>query len=214
MKRFRNVILAGICVLSLTVSVYADHSEKTELPQSSTDYYMTVDSGGIGVDIYPETSNKSEKLNNATVEDGTVLHIEGETEKNGKNWGYTEYNGIHGYVPLDELRPSKDEELKADAVSADIGTGAETDINEKKVNKNQVTEKEKDTSETEKANAEKTDADDASEDSPQKEARPVNGTMAKSFKQDNIWYENPFLWIGAATVLGIIGILGYHLKKR
>ena len=76
---------------------------KVEAPADTTDYYMTVDSGGVGVDIYPSTDGKGEKLNDKTVRDGTVLHIEGETEKNGETWGYTEYNGRYGYVPLEEL---------------------------------------------------------------------------------------------------------------
>ena len=121
MKGFIRLAAAGALILSLSVPVYADKSAKTELPAETTDYYMTVDSGGVGVDIYPETDSKSEKLNGTTIEDGTVLHIEGETEKNGENWGYTEYKGGYGYVPLDELRPSKDEELAQAGI-----TGKET----------------------------------------------------------------------------------------
>ena len=113
MKRCKGVLLAGMLVLSMSVPVYADKSVvvKVEAPADTTDYYMTVDSGGVGVDIYPSTDGKGEKLNDKTVRDGTVLHIEGETEKNGETWGYTEYNGRYGYVPLEELRPSKDAEL-------------------------------------------------------------------------------------------------------
>ena len=116
MKRVRYIFAAGVvsAAMAMSIPVYADRSGKVELPQDNTDYYMTVDSGGVGVDIYPETSDKSEKLNDKTVEDGTVLHIEGETEKNGESWGYTEYNGTHGYVPLDELRPSKEDEIAAE----------------------------------------------------------------------------------------------------
>lgn len=113
MRRCKGVFLAGMLVLSMSVPVYADKSvvAKVEAPADTTDYYMTVDSGGVGVDIYPSTDGKGEKLNDKTVRDGTVLHIEGETEKNGETWGYTEYNGRYGYVPLEELRPSKDAEL-------------------------------------------------------------------------------------------------------
>ena len=113
MRRCKGVLLAGMLVLSMSVPVYADKSVvvKVEAPADTTDYYMTVDSGGVGVDIYPSTDGKGEKLNDKTVRDGTVLHIEGETEKNGETWGYTEYNGRYGYVPLEELRPSKDAEL-------------------------------------------------------------------------------------------------------
>ena len=44
--------------------------------------------------------------------------------------------------------------------------------------------------------------------------KPVNGTAATSFKEENSWYKSPFIWIGIATVVAVIGILGYHLKKR
>ena len=110
MRRCKGVLLAGMLVLSMSVPVYADKSVvvKVEAPADTTDYYMTVDSGGVGVDIYPSTDGKGEKLNDKTVRDGTVLHIEGETEKNGETWGYTEYNGRYGYVPLEELRPSNE----------------------------------------------------------------------------------------------------------
>ena len=86
MRRCKGVLLAGMLVLSMSVPVYADKSVvvKVEAPADTTDYYMTVDSGGVGVDIYPSTDEKGEKLNDKTVKDGTVLHIEGETEKNGE----------------------------------------------------------------------------------------------------------------------------------
>lgn len=313
MKRCRGIILAGVLALSLTVPVRADRSVKTELPQDTTDYYMTVDSGGIGVDIYPGTSSKGEKLNGATVKDGTVLHIEGETEKNGETWGYTEYNGTHGYVPLDELRPSKDAELAAAGVrSNDSGNAVQNDSTEgsEKENsgtENSVTGTDKTTqnsdnaaekrvgnpgvsatdstvqqnsdsksgddwdSNTESAgekiagtaeadnnatagnnnstsddnsgragnteaevsgntntenasepgSAETTEAGSASssdtsstDGTEEPDAKHVNGTAAKSFKEDSSWYQNPFIWIGIVTVLAAAGILGYHLKKR
>ena len=126
MKRCKGVLLAGMLVLSMSVPVYADKSVvvKVEAPADTTDYYMTVDSGGVGVDIYPSTDGKGEKLNDKTVRDGTVLHIEGETEKNGETWGYTEYNGRYGYVSLEELRPSKDAELAKAGIAG--GTEKET----------------------------------------------------------------------------------------
>lgn len=329
MRKGTGTLLAGLLMLSMSTSVYADKSVKTELPQESTDYYMTVDSGGIGVDIYPETSDKSEKLNNKTVEDGTVLHIAGETEKNGEIWGYTEYNGTHGYVPLDELRPSTEDELKASAVgtgtnstveenaagTSATGTdstseknvtgnsetagnaaakkdgtkAAESDINStsnengveisaagtnsasekdaadasdsdtdpvtKKeeaessdsdkdsatkenentaeastsaTDTNSTSEKdaadasasdtnpasEKDATETSSASSDSTTKEKTGEESETTDSKPVNGTAAKSFKEDRAWYGNPFVWIGGVTVLAVIGILGYHLRKH
>lgn len=230
MKRCKGVLLAGMLVLSMSVPVYADKSVvvKVEAPADTTDYYMTVDSGGVGVDIYPSTDGKGEKLNDKTVRDGTVLHIEGETEKNGETWGYTEYNGRYGYVPLEELRPSKDAELAKAGIAG--GTEKETSA----VNQGDAS----DTQDSAAGETQGPPAGTASTGSSQAQSgevqgppaadgtteggesadeavtKPVNGTAATSFKEENSWYKSPFIWIGIATVLAVIGILGYHLKKR
>lgn len=307
MRRCKGVLLAGMLVLSMSVPVYADKSVvvKVEAPADSTDYYMTVDSGGIGVDIYPSTDEKGEKLNDKTVKDGTVLHIEGETEKNGETWGYTEYNGRYGYVPLEELRPSKDAELAKAGIAGSTeketsgvkqggasdtqnssagetqgeaaGTGsaqaqngeesrtsAGTDSTDNSQSQNgegpgasagtdstgssQAQNGEgpgtsAGTDSTDSSQAQRGEvqgppaasdstgsaqaqsgevqgppaADGATEGGESAEeavTKPVNGTAATSFKEENSWYKSPFIWIGIATVLAVIGILGYHLKKR
>ena len=230
MRRCKGVLLAGMLMLSMSVPVYADKSVvvKVEAPADTTDYYMTVDSGGVGVDIYPSTDGKGEKLNDKTVRDGTVLHIEGETEKNGETWGYTKYNGRYGYVPLEELRPSKDAEL------AKAGIAGSTEKETSAVNQGDAS----DTQDSAAGEGQGTSAGTASTGSSQAQSgevqgppaadgtteggksadeavtKPVNGTAATSFKEENSWYKSPFIWIGIATVLAVIGILGYHLKKR
>ena len=250
MRRCKGVLLAGMLVLSMSVPVYADKSVvvKVEAPADTTDYYMTVDSGGVGVDIYPSTDGKGEKLNDKTVRDGTVLHIEGETEKNGETWGYTKYNGRYGYVPLEELRPSKDAELAKAGIAG--GTEKETSA----VNQGDASDTQDsaagegqgasagtastDESQTQRGEVQGPPAGTASTGSSQAQSgevqgppaadgtteggesadeavtKPVNGTAATSFKEENSWYKSPFIWIGIATVLAVIGILGYHLKKR
>ena len=290
MRRCKGVLLAGMLVLSMSVPVYADKSVvvKVEAPADTTDYYMTVDSGGVGVDIYPSTDEKGEKLNDKTVKDGTVLHIEGETEKNGETWGYTEYNGRYGYVPLEELRPSKDAELVegrnrrehgerdfrseagrsiryAELLSRrnsggssgmdntgnaqvqngeEPGTSAETDSTGSSQSQNgegpgtsagtdstgsaqaqngevQGPPAASDSTDSSQAQSGEVQGPPAAEGTTEggdyaEEAvtKPVNGTAATSFKEENSWYKSPFIWIGIATVLAVIGILGYHLKKR
>ena len=250
MKRCKGVLLAGMLVLSMSVPVYADKSVvvKVEAPADTTDYYMTVDSGGVGVDIYPSTDGKGEKLNDKTVRDGTVLHIEGETEKNGETWGYTEYNGRYGYVPLEELRPSKDAEL------AKAGIAGSTEKETSAVNQGDASDTQNSAAGETQGKAAGTDntgssqaqngegqgtsagtdntgnsqaqngegqgasaADGTTEGGKSADeavTKPVNGTAATSFKEENSWYKSPFIWIGIATVLAVIGILGYHLKKR
>ena len=270
MKRCKGVLLAGMLVLSMSVPVYADKSVvvKVEAPADTTDYYMTVDSGGVGVDIYPSTDGKGEKLNDKTVRDGTVLHIEGETEKNGETWGYTKYNGRYGYVPLEELRPSKDAELakagiagsteketsavnqgdasdtQNSAAGATQGEAAGTDSTDSPQAQNgegqgaSAGTDNTGSSQAQNGEGQGTSAGTASTDESQAQrgevqgppasdgtteggesadeavTKPVNGTVATSFEEENSWYKSPFIWIGIATVLAVIGILGYHLKKR
>ena len=250
MKRCKGVLLAGMLVLSMSVPVYADKSVvvKVEAPADTTDYYMTVDSGGVGVDIYPSTDGKGEKLNDKTVRDGTVLHIEGETEKNGETWGYTKYNGRYGYVPLEELRPSKDAELAKAGIAGGteketsaVNQGDASDTQDSAAGEGQGTSAgtaSTDESQTQRGEVQGPPAGTASTASSQAQSgevqgppaadgtteggesadeavtKPVNGTAATSFKEENSWYKSPFIWIGIATVLAVIGILGYHLKKR
>lgn len=250
MRRCKGVILAGMLVLSMSVPVYADKSVvvKVEAPADTTDYYMTVDSGGVGVDIYPSTDGKGEKLNDKTVRDGTVLHIEGETEKNGETWGYTKYNGRYGYVPLEELRPSKDAELAKAGIAGGteketsaVNQGDASDTQDSAAGEGQGTSAgtaSTDESQTQRGEVQGPPAGTASTGSSQAQSgevqgppaadgtteggesadeavtKPVNGTAATSFKEENSWYKSPFIWIGIATVLAVIGILGYHLKKR
>lgn len=250
MKRCKGVLLAGMLVLSMSIPVYADKSVvvKVEAPADTTDYYMTVDSGGVGVDIYPSTDGKGEKLNDKTVRDGTVLHIEGETEKNGETWGYTEYNGRYGYVPLEELRPSKDAELAKAGIAGGteketsaVNQGDASDTQNSAAGEGQGTSAgtaSTGSSQAQNGEGQGTSAGMASTDESQAQSgevqgppaadgateggesteeavtKPVNGTAATSFKEENSWYKSPFIWIGIATVLAVIGILGYHLKKR
>lgn len=250
MRRCKGVFLAGMLVLSMSVPVYADKSvvAKVEAPADTTDYYMTVDSGGVGVDIYPSTDGKGEKLNDKTVRDGTVLHIEGETEKNGETWGYTEYNGRYGYVPLEELRPSKDAELAKAGIAGSteketsaVNQGDASDTQDSAAGEGQGTSAgmaSTDESQAQRGEVQGPPAGTASTGSSQAQSgevqgppaadgtteggesadeavtKPVNGTAATSFKEENSWYKSPFIWIGIATVLAVIGILGYHLKKR
>ena len=250
MKRCKGVLLAGMLVLSMSVPVYADKSVvvKVEAPADTTDYYMTVDSGGVGVDIYPSTDGKGEKLNDKTVRDGTVLHIEGETEKNGETWGYTKYNGRYGYVPLEELRPSKDAELAKAGIAGGteketsaVNQGDASDTQDSAAGEGQGTSAgtaSTGSSQAQKGEVQGPPAGTASTGSSQAQSgevqgppaadgtteggesadeavtKPVNGTAATSFKEENSWYKSPFIWIGIATVLAVIGILGYHLKKR
>lgn len=147
-------------------------------------------------------------------------------------------------MPLDELRPSKDEELAAAGITkgtgADsAGTGSEQGLNDQ-TGSSETRQEPNDGIAVSGTPRESDDSTDVSgtekevssggtgevygpavqispvstEEQEETDAKPVNGSVAKSFKETKVWYRNPFIWIGTATALAVIGIFGYHLKKR
>ena len=111
-RRFGTVIAMVLCFILTVVSVYADDG-KGQNPDYVTDYYMIVQSTQGGVDIYDEADTQSVKLNDSKIPNGTAIHVLG--EKNGadnKKWAYTQYHGMNGYVPMDDLDPASREEGK------------------------------------------------------------------------------------------------------
>ena len=109
-RRFGTVIAMVLCFILTVVSVYADDG-KDQNPDYVTDYYMIVQSTQGGVDIYDEADTQSVKLNDSKIPNGTAIHVLG--EKNGvdnKKWAYTQYHGMNGYVPMNDLDPASREE--------------------------------------------------------------------------------------------------------
>ena len=105
MKKCMRTFLTLLFCLMMTVNVYADEAGKSQKPDIITDYYMVVESPDGGVDFYSGASFDSTKLNNAQIPNGTAFHIEGEkTDENQRVWGYTQYSGMYGYVPEDDLK--------------------------------------------------------------------------------------------------------------
>lgn len=106
MKNKLGVLLALILSFCMTVSVWADAG----LPQNvdyKTDYYMIVESKDGGVDIYSEPRLDSSKLNDEQIPNGTAIHVEGERKTDdGKLWAYGQYQGMYGFVPMDDLKPA------------------------------------------------------------------------------------------------------------
>ncbi|MDO4337019.1 MAG: SH3-like domain-containing protein [Eubacteriales bacterium] len=124
MEKIRNVCLALLLGILMTVSVFADDNEAQKV-DFSTDYYMIVESPDGGINIYSTADSEQPKLNNELIPNGTALHIEGEYEdESSRGWGYTEYHGMQGYVPLDDCRPSG----KQEAINSDLGLAETADV--------------------------------------------------------------------------------------
>lgn len=109
MKKIIKSFLVVLLGLLMSVNVMADVQQEKQNPDYTTDYYMIVESKDGGIDIYALPDLNSTKLNDSQIPNGTALHIEGETEdeENNRTWGYTEYHGMYGYVPLDDCKPAQ-----------------------------------------------------------------------------------------------------------
>lgn len=109
MKKMIKSVLVMLLGLLMSVNVMADVQQEKQNPDYTTDYYMIVESKAGGIDIYSLPDLNSAKLNDEQIPNGTALHIEGETEDqaDGRTWGYTEYHGMYGYVPLDDCKPAQ-----------------------------------------------------------------------------------------------------------
>ena len=109
MKKIIKSFLIVLLGLLMSVNVMADVQQEKQNPDYTTDYYMIVESKDGGIDIYAQPDLNSTKLNDSQIPNGTALYIEGETEdeENNRTWGYTEYHGMHGYVPLDDCKPAQ-----------------------------------------------------------------------------------------------------------
>ena len=109
MKKTGMIWLIALMCMFFPVNVWADISDKKTEPDIKTDYYMIVESKQGGIDIYAHPDLESAKLNEELIPNGTSLHIEGEVEDtaHSRTWGYVQYHGMYGYVPLDDCRPAQ-----------------------------------------------------------------------------------------------------------
>ena len=106
MKKKWGMILVLLCSFILAINVWADDGG-SQSPEYATDYYMIVQSPDGGVDIYSEADPESNKLNDEQIVNGTAIHIKGEkTGTDDHKWGYTQYHGMNGYVPMNDLNPT------------------------------------------------------------------------------------------------------------
>ena len=108
MKKKTGIWFAAILCMIISVTVSADVQNKQTEPDYKTDYYMIVESKAGGIDIYANPDLEAAKLSEEMIPNGTALHIEGEVEDetHKRTWGYVQYHGMNGFVPLDDCRPA------------------------------------------------------------------------------------------------------------
>ena len=97
-----GVLLAGLMVIALPAQVYADAAvEDFWNTAYSVDYDVTVSAPDGGVNLRYGAGVKYDKILEGMIPNGTVLHIRQVAKAdNGKEWGYTTYNGLKGWIFL------------------------------------------------------------------------------------------------------------------
>lgn len=125
MKRRLGTIAALLLwVILTTVNIWADDG-KGQDPDYVTDYYMVVQSAEGGINIYAESDPQSEILNDQLIINGTAIHIQGEKDgTDNKKWAYTQYHGMNGYIPMDDLKPV----TRSEAIKEEINTLGGKDV--------------------------------------------------------------------------------------
>ncbi|GAA6276593.1 hypothetical protein F170042I7_27790 [Blautia caecimuris] len=128
MKKKTEIWFAAILCMIISVTVSADVQNKQTQPDYKTDYYMIVESKAGGIDIYANPDLEAAKLSEEMIPNGTALHIEGEVEDetHKRTWGYVQYHGMNGFVPLDDCRPAAS---RQEAIDSELYLAGRDNVN-------------------------------------------------------------------------------------
>ena len=128
MKKKTGIWFAAILCMIISVTVSADVQNKQTQPDYKTDYYMIVESKAGGIDIYANPDLEAAKLSEEMIPNGTALHIEGEVEDetHKRTWGYVQYHGMNGFVPLDDCRPAAS---RQEAIDSELYLAGRDNVN-------------------------------------------------------------------------------------
>lgn len=103
MKRLRKLVVFLAVLLCFSIPVHADAIIDGGNSDTSVDYYVVVSASDGGANFRYGAGAEYDKLISNMIPNGTVLHIVGERAANtGRYWGYTEYQGLWGYVALSQ----------------------------------------------------------------------------------------------------------------
>lgn len=101
-----NLILLMVIIihlLSCPVSARADAASYW-YEEEAVDYYVEITAPDGGANLRLGPGVEYQILLDGLMPNGTVLHVSSESmASNGNYWGYTEYNGIYGWVALTQV---------------------------------------------------------------------------------------------------------------
>ena len=123
--------IAGLFVMMMTVVSYGDgvaddfdeeqwnsknsSSSSSSSKESGDGYYVRVAAPDGGVNFRSGPGVSYDKLQSDMISNGTKLRIEKVDEDDlGRNWGYTEYSGKHGWIYLPQTKKLEESESSSD----------------------------------------------------------------------------------------------------
>ena len=162
----------------------------------------------------------------------------------GSHWGVTMVDGTEGWMDLEKTEEWLEEHPEAQTENVEAEPVTEEAVNAETVENAGVPAASKDTKASEVTNTPKATATpvatetpaptatteptetpavtataepekedtEAAQDETDAESRQASGQDVRSTSSH--WYQNPFIWIIAAAVLAVAGLLIYHYKKR
>ena len=93
MKKF---LTFGIVIMLLFLTIVPAFADAASFPMERADFYVYVATPDGGLNLRDGPDVKYAKVMDGTIPDGVKLYI----KYTSGNWGFTEYNGYHGWVAL------------------------------------------------------------------------------------------------------------------
>lgn len=234
MKNIKSLCLLLAMLLCFTVPVHADAILSNSNGDVEVDYWVKADALDGGVNFRYGAGVEYDKIISNMIPNGVILHITGErTASTGRKWGYTEYQGMWGYVSLSQT--SSYDKAAADKAAAEEEARLKAEAEEQERLKAEAEEQERLKAEAEeqerlkaeaeeqerlKAEAEEQKKEDDSEDSKEndKNTEDEEADDEDEDEEDGIdrGFQLKLLAVGAACLIAAItaGSLIIYGKKR
>lgn len=121
MKKF---LTFGIVIMLLFLTIVPAFADAASYPMEPADFYVYVATPDGGLNLRDGPDVKYAKVMDGTIPDGVRLYI----KYTSGNWGFTEYNGYHGWVALKQTSDTPPVVSQVQQVVTEVHTQQVTEI--------------------------------------------------------------------------------------
>lgn len=121
MKKF---LTFGIVIMLLFLTIVPAFADAASFPMEPADFYVYVATPDGGLNLRDGPDVKYAKVMDGTIPDGVKLYI----KYTSGNWGFTEYNGYHGWVALKQTSDTPPVVSQVQQVVTQVHTQQVTEI--------------------------------------------------------------------------------------